>query len=80
VPIGQVACCAAHLARALKALLYSPIQVCWDMSPLLVAPFVIVFAAIEGLLLSANVVKIPEGGWVALLIAFVVCSLKLIWW
>lgn len=54
--------------------------VVWGLAPWLVLPFLGFFAAIEGLFLSANLIKVPEGGWVALMIAALVASMKLIWW
>jgi K+ transporter len=37
--------------------------VCFDINPVLVLLFLIVFIPLEGLYLSSTVVKIPEGGW-----------------
>jgi KUP system potassium uptake protein len=35
---------------------------------------------LEGLFLSSNIIKIPEGGWVTIMIAVFVASINLVWW
>jgi KUP system potassium uptake protein len=35
---------------------------------------------LEGLFLSSTIIKIPEGGWVTILIAAAVASINLVWW
>ena len=37
--------------------------VCYDLNPVLVGLFALIFGSIEALYLSSNAVKIPEGGW-----------------
>lgn len=41
----------------------------WNMHPLLILPFLLVFGLIEGVYLSAVLNKVPQGGWVPFVIA-----------
>jgi len=52
----------------------------YAINPAIVLPVLLFYVLIEGLFLSANLVKIPEGGWVALLMAAAVAAVKYVWW
>eukprot|EP00879_Flechtneria_rotunda_P016144 GHRR01016888.1.p1 GENE.GHRR01016888.1~~GHRR01016888.1.p1 ORF type:complete len:883 (+),score=297.21 GHRR01016888.1:1137-3785(+) len=52
----------------------------WNLHPAIVALFLCVYLPLEGACLSATLVKIPSGGWVAILVAVILSSIKLTWW
>ena len=52
----------------------------YAINPAIVLPVLLVYVLIEGLFLTANLVKIPEGGWVALLMAAAVAAVNTVWW
>ncbi|KXZ55129.1 hypothetical protein GPECTOR_3g280 [Gonium pectorale] len=52
----------------------------WEVSLLLLVPYAVVFLALEGAYWSANIVKVPEGGWFTLAVALGVSAIMLIWW
>lgn len=54
--------------------------VTWDIHPCLILLFLVVYLPLECLYLSATLVKIPSGGWVALVVAATVSSVKMTWW
>jgi KUP system potassium uptake protein len=51
----------------------------WKWKPLLSVPMLGVFYLVDGAYLSANLTKIPDGGWVPLFIGFVVFTLLTTW-
>jgi hypothetical protein len=51
----------------------------WEINLFAATAFVLFFAFFDGVYLSANLEKVPRGGWYAIVIAGVVTSLSLIW-
>lgn len=51
----------------------------WEINLCAATAFVLFFAFFDGVYLSANLEKVPRGGWYAIVIAGVVTSLSLIW-
>ncbi len=60
-------------------LIYVVMRRVWDWSRVVSALIVVPLLAIDGALLSANLIKIPEGGWFPLLIGAVVFGLLTTW-
>jgi KUP system potassium uptake protein len=52
----------------------------WRWSPLRIAVVMAPFLALELIFLSANLLKVDDGGWVTLLIAGVMLAVMLVWW
>lgn len=52
----------------------------WNLSLLMVIPFCLLFTLIEGVFLSANLFKVPSGGWFPLAVAIAVCIIMSVWW
>lgn len=52
----------------------------WRWSRLRIALVMAPFLAIELVFLSANLLKVADGGWVTLLIAAVMLAIMLVWW
>lgn len=52
----------------------------WESNFVASAAFLLFFAFFDGTYLSANLEKVPDGGWYAILIAGVVSALSLIWY
>ncbi|KAG2497281.1 hypothetical protein HYH03_004865 [Edaphochlamys debaryana] len=52
----------------------------WEVSLLLVVPFGVFFLVLEGGFLSANMVKVPNGGWFSLAVSAAVSYIMTIWW
>ncbi|GAA0154262.1 transporter [Lithospermum erythrorhizon] len=50
----------------------------WQRSTLLAVAFLL-FGAIEGVYLSAALMKVPQGGWVSLVLAFVFMNIMFVW-
>jgi len=51
----------------------------WNVSPLVIAPFAVVFLAIDGALFAANVTKIVSGGWIVVAFAVFLFTLMKTW-
>ncbi|KAK1779470.1 potassium transporter-domain-containing protein [Copromyces sp. CBS 386.78] len=51
----------------------------WRLSPLLVIVPWLVFASVDGLYLSAALIKVPEGAWFTLTLSGILASLFLLW-
>jgi KUP system potassium uptake protein len=52
----------------------------WKWSPLRIAVVMAPFLALELVFLSANLLKVDDGGWVTLLIAGAMLAVMLVWW
>ncbi|GIL44220.1 hypothetical protein Vafri_1743, partial [Volvox africanus] len=52
----------------------------WGVSLLLLLPFLLLFLIVEGAYWSANIIKVPEGGWFTLAVALGVSFIMLVWW
>lgn len=52
----------------------------WELSFPLVLLYGLCFCSLEGTLLSANLIKVPHGGWFPLSVAVVVASILLMWY
>src|SRR5690606_12579355 len=52
----------------------------WKWSPVRIAVVMAPFLALEFVFLSANLLKVDDGGWVTLLIGAVVLVIMLVWW
>jgi K+ transporter len=52
----------------------------WDLHPAWAALWLLVYLPLECAFLSATLVKVVSGGWVALVVAAVVSSINIIWW
>ncbi|GLI60245.1 hypothetical protein VaNZ11_002289 [Volvox africanus] len=52
----------------------------WGVSLLLLLPFLLLFLVVEGAYWSANIIKVPEGGWFTLAVALGVAFIMLVWW
>ncbi len=52
----------------------------WKWSPLRIALVMAPFLALELVFLSANLMKVDDGGWVTLVIAAVMLAIMLVWW
>ena len=46
----------------------------WRVSPLLLLPFAALYLTIEGGLMSANLLKVPQGGWFVFAVTGESCS------
>ncbi|KAI5082964.1 hypothetical protein GOP47_0002707 [Adiantum capillus-veneris] len=55
------------------------IVIVWQRSILIGACFLIVFGAMEGLYFSATIMKVPEGGWVPIVLAMLFMSIMYTW-
>ena len=53
--------------------------VVWRLSPLLVVPIFLVFAALDGAFLSSALTKVPQGAWFTLLLACVLSVVFILW-
>lgn len=51
----------------------------WQKNILLAAPFLIFFGAVEGLYLSAAIIKVPQGGWVPLVLSAIFMIVMFVW-
>lgn len=51
----------------------------WRLPFLVVLFFFLVFAALDGVFLSAALTKVPEGAWFTLLLAFILSTIFIIW-
>ncbi|XP_022148165.1 potassium transporter 4 [Momordica charantia] len=51
----------------------------WQKSILLAAPFLIFFWSIEGAYLSAAIIKVPQGGWVPLVLSAIFMIVMFVW-
>ncbi|KAL8216382.1 hypothetical protein R6Q57_023219 [Mikania cordata] len=51
----------------------------WQKSLVYATSFLLVFWFIEGIYLSAAIMKVPQGGWVSLLLAFVFMIIMYVW-
>ncbi|XP_047310352.1 potassium transporter 4 [Impatiens glandulifera] len=51
----------------------------WDKNIVLAAAFLLLFGSIEGVYLSSAIMKIPQGGWVSLVLASVFMCIMFIW-
>jgi len=51
----------------------------WRLNPFLVFAVFIVFAALDGVYLSAALTKIPQGAWFTLVLACVLSSIFILW-
>ncbi|KAF8390764.1 hypothetical protein HHK36_025291 [Tetracentron sinense] len=51
----------------------------WQRSYLLAAAFLLFFGFIEGVYLSASLMKVPQGGWVPLVLSFIFMVIMYIW-
>ncbi|GAX79004.1 hypothetical protein CEUSTIGMA_g6444.t1 [Chlamydomonas eustigma] len=81
VQLGHAYGVAVMMVMLITTLLVSLIMIVkWRVSIFLVVPFFILFFCIEGIFLSANLFKVPAGGWFTLVVAFVVASIMFIWW
>jgi KUP system potassium uptake protein len=52
----------------------------WKWSPVRIAIVMMPFLALELVFLSANLLKVDDGGWVTLLIGAVMLVIMLVWW
>jgi len=52
----------------------------WTVSVLLVIPFFVFFFTVEAVFLSANLFKVPAGGWFGLAVALAVTIIMWVWW
>jgi len=52
----------------------------WKWSPMRIALIMTPFLALELVFLSANLLKVDDGGWVTLLIGAVMLVIMLVWW
>lgn len=55
------------------------ILIVWRRSIVLAACFLLFFGSIEAVYISAMYIKVPEGGWVPLLLSLVFMSIMLVW-
>ncbi|KAG5573711.1 hypothetical protein H5410_063477 [Solanum commersonii] len=51
----------------------------WQRSLVFAAAFLLFFWFIEGLYLSSAAIKAPQGGWVSLLLSFILLAVMLVW-
>ncbi|XP_052191287.1 potassium transporter 4-like [Diospyros lotus] len=51
----------------------------WQRSILLAATFLLFFGFIEGVYLSSALMKVPQGGWVSLVLAFIFMIIMFVW-
>ena len=51
----------------------------WRINMLIVLPFFLVFAALDGAFFSSALVKIPQGAWFTLLLACILSSVFILW-
>ena len=51
----------------------------WKVSSIIIVAYYGLYGLIEGAYLSANLIKVPEGGWFALAVSFGVALVKFIW-
>ncbi|XP_022982658.1 potassium transporter 4-like [Cucurbita maxima] len=51
----------------------------WQKSILLAAPFLIFFWSVEAVYLSAAIIKVPEGGWVPLVLSAIFMIVMFVW-
>ncbi|XP_022989579.1 potassium transporter 4-like [Cucurbita maxima] len=51
----------------------------WQKSILLAAPFIIFFWSVEGAYLSAAIIKVPQGGWVPLVLSAFFMIVMFVW-
>ncbi|KAJ9537058.1 hypothetical protein OSB04_029791 [Centaurea solstitialis] len=51
----------------------------WQKNVVIATLFLVVFWIIEGIYLSAAIMKVPQGGWVSLLLAFVFMVVMYVW-
>ncbi|KAK1391906.1 Potassium transporter [Heracleum sosnowskyi] len=51
----------------------------WQRSMFFAAAFLIIFWFIEGIYLSAAIFKIPQGGWISLLLSFIFLVVMFVW-
>lgn len=55
------------------------IMIVWQRSMLLAVCFFIVFGSLEGLYFSASIMKVPQGGWVPLVLAIFFMLIMYVW-
>lgn len=51
----------------------------WQKSVVLATSFLLLFSVIEGVYLSSAFIKIPQGGWVSLVLSFVFLTIMFVW-
>ncbi|WMV59407.1 hypothetical protein MTR67_052792 [Solanum verrucosum] len=51
----------------------------WQKSVALAIPFLLLFGLIEGVYLSSAFIKIPQGGWVSLVLSFAFLAIMFVW-
>ncbi|KAG5570537.1 hypothetical protein H5410_060303 [Solanum commersonii] len=51
----------------------------WQKSVALAIPFLLLFGLIEGVYLSSAFIKIPQGGWVSLVLSFAFLTIMFVW-
>ncbi|XP_057482187.1 potassium transporter 4 isoform X2 [Actinidia eriantha] len=51
----------------------------WQRSILVAAAFLLVFGFIEGVYLSSALMKVPQGGWVSLVLSFIFMVIMYVW-
>uniref|UniRef100_A0A5B7BD32 Potassium transporter n=1 Tax=Davidia involucrata TaxID=16924 RepID=A0A5B7BD32_DAVIN len=51
----------------------------WQRNILLAAAFLLLFGSIEGVYLSSAFIKVPQGGWVSLVLSFIFMAIMFIW-
>lgn len=51
----------------------------WQKSVALAIPFLLLFGIIEGVYLSSACIKIPQGGWVSLVLSFAFLTIMFVW-
>ena len=51
----------------------------WRLPPFLILPITLLFAALDGVFLSAALTKVPDGAWFTLLLALILSSIFVLW-
>lgn len=51
----------------------------WRMPVYFVLPLFLIFAALDGVFMTAVLIKVPEGAWFTLVLAFILASIFIIW-
>ncbi|MCF2492957.1 KUP/HAK/KT family potassium transporter [Dyadobacter chenhuakuii] len=70
---------AITLTMIMTTLLFSYYLFVHKIAKLWVGAFMVVYLAIEGSFLAANLLKFPHGGWVSLVLAIVIADLMAMW-
>ncbi|WP_229253838.1 KUP/HAK/KT family potassium transporter [Dyadobacter sp. NIV53] len=70
---------AITLTMIMTTLLFSYYLFVHKINKLWVASFIVIYLAIEGSFLAANLLKFPHGGWVSLLLAIIIADLMAMW-